>query len=293
METKMKKINSVTVRDTPFLSVLETIHNPPESLSIIGTVPPTRQLCVAIVGTRQPSIYGREVSYRLSYDLAKRGVCVVSGLALGVDAIAHQAALDAGGVTIAFLAGGLHRIYPSQHQLLGEAIVRQGGALLSEYPRGVEARRYHFLARNRLISGLVDAVVVTEAAERSGTLSTVGHALEQNKEVFAVPGPITSHLSVGPNRLIQQGAHVALSAKDILDVIAPHLTPAQLPLIPQAMTPLEATIIDLLGRGIRNGDELLKQSKAETSDFLQTLTMMEIHGVIRPLGGNNWTLRDK
>lgn len=120
------------------------------------------------------------------------------------------------------MAGGLHAVYPATHRGLAQQIITQGGALISEYAPGVEARPYSFLARNRLVSGLADAIIVTEATERSGTLSTVAHALEQNKEVFAVPGPITSLLSAGPNKLLQQGAHVALEAQDILNVIAPY-----------------------------------------------------------------------
>ena len=134
----------------------------------------------------------------------------MSGLAFGIDAIAHRGALDAGGVTIAVLANGLDTIYPSSHMSLAKEIIQRGGAIVSEYGPTVKARQFQFLARNRIVSGLSDAIVVTEAAERSGTLSTVNHALDQNKEVFAVPGNITSILSVGPNKLLSQGAHPAL-----------------------------------------------------------------------------------
>ena len=139
------------------------------------------------------------------------------------------------------------------------------------------------------MSGLADAILVTEAADKSGTFSTVAHALEQNKEVFAVPGPITSLLSAGPNRLLQQGAHVATSAEDILQVIAPELVAGQKKFV-LGNTPLEARIIELIQQGIREGDELLRQSNVEASEFSQALTMMELHGTVRSLGGNIWTL---
>ncbi len=287
----MRKIKSVKAEDSELTSVLNNIEDAPKILYMRGALPEGRPPCVAIIGSRQPSQYGREVTYRLAYDLAKSGVCVISGLALGVDAIAHQAALDANGVTLAVMAGGLHRTYPATNHALGEAIIKNGGALITEQPPGVEARRYDFLARNRIISGLADAVVVTEATERSGTLSTVGHALAQNKEVFAVPGPTTSLLSVGPNRLLQQGAHIALEAQDILNVISPDLKPVQLPLVPTASTALEAKIIEAIQLGVRDGDELLEKSGAAAGEFLQALTMMELGGTIRPLGANRWTLR--
>jgi len=274
----------------PYLSPLGEVVKAPASVYIAGKLPLTRLPSVAIVGTRRPTPYGKEVTYKLAYDLAQRGVVIISGLALGVDAIAHQAALDASGATIAVLGNGLDHIYPSRNQQLGKQIVKKGGALLSEYPPGMPALAHHFLARNRLVSGLADAVIVTEAAARSGTLSTVNHALEQGKEVFVVPGNITSLLSVGPNRLLQQGAHPALSADDILGIVAPHLLKgATEPVI--GSNPSETRILKLIQSGIRNGDQLQEQSKLEASEFSQALTMLEINGDIRALSGNQWTIR--
>ena len=274
----------------PYLSPLQEVTKAPTSVYIAGKLPLTRFPSVAIVGTRRPTPYGKEVTHRLAYDLAKRGVAIISGLALGVDAIAHQAALDAGGTTIAVLGNGLDHIYPSRNQQLGKQIVKKGGALLSEYPPSMPALAHHFLARNRLVSGLADAVIVTEAAARSGTLSTVNHALEQGKDVFVVPGNITSLLSIGPNRLLQQGAHPALSVDDILEIIAPHLLKdAPEPVI--GSNPAETRILKLIQSGVRNGDQLQEQSKLEASEFSQALTMLEINGDIRALSGNQWTIR--
>ena len=286
---KIGKINSLSIVNSAYASVLKHIDTPPKQLFIAGSFPAERRPTVAIVGSRKPTPYGIEVTHRLAYALARSGVVIVSGLAFGIDAVAHKAALEAGGTTIAVLAGGLHKIYPASHTSLAEDIIKKGGALISEHELGVEAHKYHFLARNRLVSGIADAVIVTEATDRSGTFSTVAHAISQNKEVFAVPGPVTSLLSAGPNRLIQQGAHVALEAKDILEVIAPHITHLQTQL-PLGDTPLEAKIIELIQEGVRNGDELQKHAKVDASEFLQTLTLMELKGMIRNSGANTWTL---
>jgi len=285
---KIININRQSIVSESFLSPLLQLAKPPENLFIKGNVPNSRPPVVAIIGTRRPTAYGREITQTLATDLARSGVVVVSGLAAGIDTIAHTATLDAGGITIAVLAQGLHSIYPASNKGLADRIMKSG-ALITEYDLGEEAMKHHFLARNRIVSGLADAVIVTEAADKSGTFSTVAHALEQNKEVFAVPGPITSLLSAGPNRLLQQGAHVALSAKDVLQVVAPHLIAGQRQFV-FGDTPLESAIIELIQQGVRSGDDLLVESKATPSDFLEALTMLELNGTIRPLGANRWTI---
>jgi DNA processing protein len=285
---KIQKINRKGIVSSSFLSPLLELAKPPAELFIKGTLPALRPPVVAIIGTRKPSPYGREITHTLAYDLARSGVVVVSGLAMGIDTIAHTAALEAEGTTIAVLAQGLQSIYPASNKGLAERIA-QHGALITEYDMGVEAMKYHFLARNRIVSGLADAIIVTEAADRSGTFSTVAHALEQNKEVFAVPGPITSLLSVGPNRLLQQGAHVALCANDILEVIAPQLIIEQ-QTFAFGNTPLEVKILELIKQGVRAGDALLTQSEANPSDFMEALTMLELNGTVKALGGNQWTI---
>ena len=256
----------------------------------MGKLPSERKPTVAIVGTRKPTTYGKEVTHKLAYELASRGVIIVSGLALGVDGLAHRAALEAGGTTIAVLGNGLPSIYPASHRGLAKDILDKGGALLSEYEPETPARNYRFLERNRLISGLADAVIITEAAARSGTLNTARYALEQGKDIFVVPGNITSPLSAGCNSLLKQGASPVTKAKDILEIIAPQALKAQT-ILPLGTTPLESDIIRLLQKGVRDGDELQRQSKASAAEFGQTLTMMEITGVIRGLGANQWTLR--
>lgn len=284
------KINRIDPRKHKYFALLGDIPNPPARLHLLGTLLGERRPTVAIVGTRKPTSYGKEVTQMIATELAKRGVVIVSGLALGVDGIAHRAALDAGGTTIAVLANGLPRIYPATHKSLADDIVKRGGAILSEYEPETDARSYQFLERNRLVSGLADAVIVTEAATRSGTLSTVSHALAQGREVFVVPGNITSPLSAGCNELIKQGAHPLTSYKDVLEIIAPDLLEGQ-SVLPLGSTPLETTIISLIQSGIRDGDTLQQQTATPASEFTTALTMMEIDGTIRALGGNQWTLR--
>lgn len=284
------KINTITPGDHKYLQIIDTIANKPKRLYFIGNLPERRLPTVAIVGTRRPTSYGKEVTYQLANDLARRGIIIISGLALGIDGIAHRAALDAGGITLAVLANGVDNIYPATHRSLANDILSQGGAIISEYEPGVNARDFQFLERNRIVSGLSDAIIVTEAAARSGTLSTVMHALDQGREVFVVPGNITSPLSAGCNNMIKQGAHPITKADDVLEIIAPELLRPQT-LLPLGDNALETTIIKLLQSGIRDGDELQIQSLAKVSEFSQTITLLEISGTIRALGGNQWTLR--
>ena len=286
------KINSLSPDEHKFFQIISGIALKPKTLYFVGTLPTERLpdiKVVAIVGSRKPTPYGKEVTFNLAYKLAQRGVIIVSGLALGIDAIAHKAAIEAGGTTIAVLANGLDSIYPASHRQLAQKIIDSGGALISEYPPGTPARDFQFLARNRIVSGISDAVIVTEAASRSGTLATVAHALEQNREVFAVPGNITSPMSIGPNRLLQQGAHPVTTPDDILHVIAPQLLTSQTTLN-LGSNPKEILLIDLLKSGIRDGDQLQQASKLGASDFSQTLTLLELQGLIRGLGGNQWTI---
>lgn len=284
------KINTITPDKHKYLQILASIAKPPKTLDIIGSLSDTRVTSVAIVGTRKPTPYGKEIGYKFAYELAKKGVVVIRGLALGIDAIAHRGALDAGGTTIAVLANGLPHIYPASHKALAQQIVAKGGAIMSEYEQETDARSHQFLERNRIVSGLSDAIIIIEAAARSGTLNTAAHALEQGKEIFVVPGNITSPLSAGCNSLIKQGAHPATRVEDILEVIAPDMLRPQTALA-FGSTPAETTIIQLLQSGLRDGDELQKISQLSVAEYSQTLTMLEINGVIRSLGGNQWTLR--
>lgn len=221
------KINQISPKSHNFLQIIDAIVLMPKRLYYIGTLPEHRLPTVAIVGTRKPTAYGTEVTAKIAGDLARRGVVIISGMALGIDAIAHRAALEAGGTTIAVQANGLDKLTPATNRQLGEDIIKRGGAIISEYEPNVPARDFQFLERNRIVSGLADAVLITEAAARSGTLNTAKHALEQGKEVFVVPGNITSPLSAGCNSLLKQGATPVTCAEDILEVVAPELLQPQ------------------------------------------------------------------
>ena len=289
-DTNRMKINRTTPGKHKYFAPLVHIARPPETLFYSGRLPEQRRPTVAIVGTRRPSRYGQEVTQTFATGLAQQGVVIVSGLALGVDGIAHKAAIEAGGTTIAILGNGLPTIYPATNRQLGMAIITGGGAIISEYEPETPARDYRFLERNRIVSGIADAIIITEAAARSGTLNTAMHALEQGKEVFVVPGNITSPLSAGCNALIRQGATPATNVEDILSIIAPDQMTGQASL-PLGNTREETTIIQLIQSGMRDGDELQQASGLEASVFSTTLTMLELAGAIRSLGSNQWTLR--
>mgnify|MGYP000861358063 FL=1 len=292
--TKVMEINRIHPDEYNFTQRLASIANPPKSLCFMGNLPTASAPVVAIVGSRKPSAYGREVTEQLASDLATAGCIIVSGLALGIDGIAQRAALEAGGTVIGVIPNELPDISPQTNYKLAMNIIENGGAILSEWKKGDGkiVNRWSFLERNRLVSGLADAVIITEAAERSGTLNTAAHALSQGRDVFAVPGNITSPLSAGCNALLKQGALVATTATDILNVIAPSTarSATDQAVIPIGETPAENTIIDLLRSGLRDGDQLQQQSDLNPADFATALTMLEINGVIKPLGANNWTL---
>lgn len=279
-------INTISPDKHDFLKRLQNIAKPPKSLRYIGTLPSGDTRCIAIVGTRRPTAYGKAVTQQISSALATHGVVVVSGLAIGVDALAHAAALDAGGHTIAVIPSGLDDPYPKTNQQLARRILLNGDALISEKPEGYQPHQHDFLERNRLVSGLADTIIVTEANIRSGTLSTVAHALEQGKAVYVVPGPITSPLSAGCNTLIAQGAAPIVSVDLLLD---------QLGLVSKKVTPMgdnnqEQQILALIIDGMNDGDDIQQAADLPAALVSQTLTMLEIKGHITALGGNKWRL---
>lgn len=283
------KIKSLSTDYPEFLKIISTIADPPKRLWYIGNMPETRRPTVAVIGTRKVSNYGREVAHHLCVELAKHGVIIVSGLALGIDAIAHRAALEAGGTTVAIMAGGLDDVYPRTHAGLARDILQGGGMFISEYPPGITPRKHHFIARNRLVSGMSDAVLVVEAGAKSGTMHTAGFALDQGKSVMAVPGNITSTVSEGCNNLIKRGALAVTSAQDVLDELG-LFAPAQT-ILPLGATPEETALLKLILGGERDGDALQKQSGLAPALFSQTLTMLEISGAVRALGANRWALK--
>ena len=288
------KINNILPDDSKYLQRLNDIDKKPQALYYAGELPTERRPTVAIVGIRKPTRYGIEVTTRFASELAQQGIIIVSGLAYGVDALAHKACLEVGGTTLAVLANQLPNIYPSTNRALAEQIVARGGALISEHhvdePKPYVIGKWSFLERNRLVSGLADAVLITEAAMRSGTLNTAAHALAQGREVFVVPGNITSPMSAGCNALIRQGATPATSVEDITEIILPQ-APKQQSDLPLGNTPAEVAIIAQLTAGVRDGEEIQRATALDATELSTALTMLEINGVIRALGANQWTLR--
>ncbi len=295
------KVATKSCNDSPALSISKTRTYRPKT--------------VAIVGSRHNTRYGEEVAYKLAYELGRRGVIVVSGLAFGIDSIAHRGCLDAGGTTIAVLGTPIDDIYPVPHKGLAAEIVEKGGAVISEYPprtaeykdaplapgeyydeRGRRAQdpKGSFLHRNRIISGLSDIVVVVEAAERSGSLNTAAHALAQGRTVFAVPGNITSPYSQGCNKLISQGAIPYTEPSDVLRELFPedyakHIK-RQVALQLFGDNDVETKILQAIHAGARSGEQIMALTHLPPEVMNQSLTMLELGSRIRPLGMNHWGL---
>ena len=284
------EINKIQPSKNKFTETLVNIPDTPKTLYFKGQLPKKRIKTVAIVGTRKPTVYGKEVTTRLAGELARNGIIVVSGMALGIDGVAHRAALDAGGITLAVLANGVDTFYPRSNTNLGQKIIEKGGAVISEYKPGTPALPHQFLARNRIVSGLADVVVVVEAAIRSGTLSTANHALNQGKDVFAVPGNITSPLSAGCNKLIKMGAQPLTDINELIDFLLPKNRQTNFSEI-LVSSPEEAKILEIIKSGIRDGDEIFKTSGLSISSYNQAMTMLEIGDHIQPLGANRWSLK--
>lgn len=280
-------ILSLKAEDKLFPESLQTISQPPKQLyvSTNNWEDILRRPKVAIVGSRKVTPYGTAVTKQIASELALAGVVVVSGLAYGVDAIAHQATLDAGGITVAILPTSLDAIYPTRHTQLARTIVEKGGALISEYAAGTTPFKWNFVERNRIVSGLADILVVTEAAAKSGTLHTADFALDQGREVFAVPGNITSPTSEGTNSLIKVGAQPLTSTQDILVHLG---ITGQKRSIPTSSDPVEQAILSTLLEGITDASMVQIRANAPIQRFNQALTMLEIKGVIENTGNNQW-----
>lgn len=212
------KIEEISIESKEYPEQLREIYDAPLKLYVLGNKEILKQSSIAIVGARKATEYGKEVALQFSKDLSKNGINIISGLALGIDTCAHLGTLypDSIGKTIAVLGSGLDEIYPKQNISLARKIIQMGGCLISEYPLGAKPEKMHFPKRNRIISGLSKGVLIVEASEKSGSLITADFALEQGRDVFAVPGNISSSTSVGTNNLIKQGAKLVTSYEDIL-----------------------------------------------------------------------------
>ena len=280
-------VNMLKLGDPGFPEILERIPYPPQRIFWAGQ-PPESWLGrpkLAVVGSRKITPYGRTVTSRLINELARTGVVIISGMAYGVDVAAHQAALAAGGTTVAVMPGGLDMIYPAAHANIARQTIEQG-TLITEYQAGTESFKSNFIARNRLISGLADVLLITEAALKSGSLHTARFALEQGKTVMAVPGNITSPFSEGCNNLIKSGAIPVTSAEDVFFALKINTSVNK----PQTITgsPEEQLVFSFIRQGIAAQEEIAAQAKLEGAQLASVLTMLELSGHIRPAGGGNW-----
>lgn len=281
-------IQVITWQDEGYPRRLKEIEQPPPVLYARGQLAAEDEFAVAIVGTRRVTPYGRQVTEELSAYLAGNGITIVSGLARGVDAIAHSAALRAGGRTLAVLGSGVDRIYPSENRSLGEQIIGHG-AILSDYPVGTAPEAGNFPPRNRIISGLSLAVVVIEAGETSGALITAGFAAEQGREVFAVPGSILAPQSKGTNKLIQSGALPLLSPEDLLQAL--NLTRVGAQRSARQLLPadeVEKQLLEALGSEPLHVDELRSQTGLPVEKVSAALVMMELKGMVRQVGAMHY-----
>lgn len=280
----------VILGDDEYPALLRQIDSSPPLLYVRGTLLETDRWAVAVVGTRNATPYGREVTHKIAHDLASAGITVVSGLALGIDSIAHRAALEAQGRTIAVLGSGIGSVYPPQNQAIAERICEQG-ALLSEYAPTVAPLGGNFPARNRLISGLALGTLVVEAGERSGALITVQFALEQGRDVFAIPGSILSRASDGPNQLIIDGATPVRTVQNILAQLNLNEAAAQqeiAAIIPE--TPAEAALLPLLSGEPTHIDVIGRASGLKAYEVAATLSLMELKGMVRQIGGMQYVI---
>ncbi len=278
-------ITVLTWEDENYPSRLAEIPQPPPVLYVRGAITPEDAWAVAIVGTRRVTAYGRQVADEIASGLARRGITVISGLARGVDAVAHQAALQAGGRTIAVLGCGVDRIYPPENRRLAEQMMQQG-AVVSDYAPGVAPDSANFPPRNRIISGLARAVIVVEAGKTSGALITAAFAAEQGREVFAVPGSIYAPQCVGTNLLIQQGGRPYLNCQDVLEVM--NLTQVSEQRFVRAALPtdaLETQLYAILSNEPLHVDEIGLQTNLPIEQISAALVMMELKGLARQVGG--------
>jgi len=281
-------IKYITITDADYPAQLKTIFDPPPILYYRGRWREELfQRDFAVVGTRKASAYGIAQTRRITLELARAGFTIVSGLAFGVDGAAHTAALDAGGQTLAVMGTGTDQIYPSRHRELAAGILEKGGLLISERCPGSRAERWHFPTRNRIISGLSLGTLVIEGSRKSGALLTSKFAMDQNRDVFALPGDVNRPEAEGPNYLIKLGAKIVTSAQDILEEyqLMMHSAGEQLP----EMTPDEKNLYKLLlkHRPEIQFDLLLMESQLEMGELSTLLLMLELKGLIRKTAGNN------
>ena len=295
-------VKVISYLDKDYPANLKEIYDPPAVLYVKGELTADDKYSVGIVGSRNASRYGLQTAERLGYELAARGLTVVSGLARGIDAAGHKGALKAKGRTIAVLGSGLANIYPEEHNRLAEEISKNG-AVVSEFPMATEPYRENFPRRNRIISGLSLGVVVVEAAKNSGALITTDFALEQGRELFAVPGQARVATAAGTNMLIRQGAKLVETADDVIeelgDVIKGHMKAAareeksgKLQEAPRGLSGPESRIFEALGEAPVSVDEIVDETELPVNEAMHHLTKLELKGVIARLPGKSYVRKN-
>lgn len=289
---KHEGITCITQGDEDYPKLLKEIYDPPFCLFVRGQIP-KNEFMLAVVGPRRFTSYGKQVTEEIVSELARQGITIVSGLAIGIDGIAHAATLKAGGQTVAVLGSGINKMHvqPAQHSNLAEEIIANGGAVMAEYPPGTVPTKYTFPRRNRIVAGMSLGTLVIEAAEGSGALITAQCTLDNGRELFAVPQNITSLTSVGVNKLIKNGANIVTSAQDILDVldlrdVKQIITNREI--IPAS--PAEAKLLPHLSREPIHVDALTKLSTLDSPTVNATLTIMEMTGKVHNLGNMMYVL---
>lgn len=290
-EVERLGLHAITIDDDRYPTLLREISDPPALLFIRGTVPPPTGLRLAVVGTRRPTRYGEHMTAELTEAVAAAGVTIVSGLAIGLDAIAHRTCLEVGGRTVAVLGCSLDRVYPVVHERLAEEIVERKGCLVSEFPPGIPALPHRFPARNRIVAGMCQGTLVTEGDVTSGALITARFALESGREVFAVPGNVTSIPSRGPNDLIKQGATPVTEVTDLFRGLGLDPPEAQPPTAIAASVE-ERKILSAISRGPLPVDEIIRRSTLPPSVVARCLSQLELRNVVKNLGGQHFAVRN-
>jgi len=282
------QINQINFQTAEYPELLAETSSPPTCLYTLGDIPTGP--CIAIVGTRRPTSYGRHMAYQLAGELAAAGFVIVSGLAAGIDGVAHQAALDAGGKTVAVLGSGLDRMYPSSHRKLATDILASGGALVTEFPIGTIPFPQNFVMRNRVIAGLSIGTIFVEGDVKSGAIHTVKFALRESRTVMVVPGHVTSPMSAGPNNILREGGTPITGSLDVIKEFK-HYLKETMPLPVRSADPREALVTKLLKQGHNTTQKLIAASGLGAGELADIMSLMEISGKLRNLGAGQWAAR--
>lgn len=289
-----KGVTVLAVDDNDYPESLKNISDPPICIYVkggIGILKAQQSKFFAIVGTRKPTSYGRQIAYKFARELTEAGIIIVSGMAMGIDTIAHQATLDAGGKTIAVLGCGVNIVYPAINRNLYENIIKTGGAVISEFPPNQTVLKGLFISRNRIISGLSEGVLIAEGGEYSGSLITAKYAGMQGKDVFAVPSQISSEMSQAPNLLIKQGAKMVTSVKDIFEELDIKITPKRKEDLRKNLNDGGKMIFDILQTSPQTIDDLAIGLSKTVSEILNIISVLEIDGVIEKNQEHKYQIR--